>query len=67
MKRMTDRTRTLTVKVSDDELARAHALADAGDESIGRLVRKFIRDAYGARFGDSPPPKPKLKPGPHPR
>lgn len=47
--------------MSDEELAMAHALADAGDETIARIVRRFIRDAYVERFGVQKPPKPKLK------
>lgn len=61
---MTERTKTLTIKVSEDELYRAHAIADAGDESIGRYVRRVIAHDYERRFGDAPPPKAKLKPGP---
>lgn len=62
---MTDREHTLSIKLSADELAKAHALADAGDESIARAVRRFIVEGYAARFGDVVPPRPKLKPGPH--
>lgn len=61
---MTERTKTLTIKVSEDELHMAHALAEAGDESIGRYVRRVLASDYARRFGDAPPPKAKLKPGP---
>lgn len=54
---MLTRTRTLTVKVTDDELARVHALAEAGDESVGRLVRRWIDVDYRRRFGDDAPPR----------
>lgn len=64
---MTDRPKTLTIKVSEDELLMAHAIADAGDESIGRYVRRVVAADYARRFGDAPPPKVKLKPGPGPR
>lgn len=59
-----ERTKTLTIKVSVDELNKAHALADAGDESIGRYVRRVVASDYERRFGDAPPPQAKLKPGP---
>jgi hypothetical protein len=61
---MTERTRTLTIKVSEDELHKAHAIADAGDESIARYFRRVIAHDFDRRFGDAPPPKAKLKPGP---
>ncbi len=64
---MNDRTRTLTVKMTDAELARLHALAVAGDESIGRLVRRWVASEYAARFGDAPPPKATLRPGRRPK
>jgi hypothetical protein len=58
---MTLRPRTLTIKLSDSELAKAHALARAGDESIGRYLRRVITNDYERRFGDAPPPAPKLR------
>jgi hypothetical protein len=58
---MTAREKNLVLRVSDDELAMAHALAEAQDEPIARVVRRFIRDAYVERFGVTKPPKPKLK------
>jgi len=36
---MAERERTLSVKITDVKLDRAHALAAAGDESIGRYLR----------------------------
>lgn len=62
-KAMTERPRTLTVKMSDPELARLHALAAAGDESIGRLVRRWVAREYEVRFGDAAPPKAALRRG----
>jgi hypothetical protein len=56
-----DRHRNLSLKLSDPELARIHALARAGDESVGRMVRRWIANEYEARFGDAPPPNPKLR------
>ncbi len=61
---MKERGHTMSIKVDGDELARLHALADAGDESIGAMVRRWTRERYLARFGDAAPPVPKLKPGP---
>jgi hypothetical protein len=61
---MTNRERTLSVKMTDTELDRAHALAAAGDESIGRYLRRVVNADYERRFGDAPPPKAKRKPGP---
>lgn len=61
---MTDRERTLSVKMTDTELDRAHAIAAAGDESIGRYLRRVVNGDYERRFGDAPPPKVKRKPGP---
>lgn len=58
---MTERVRNLVLRVSDDELAMAHAVAADRDETIARVVRRFIRDAYVERFGVTVPPKPKLK------
>ncbi len=60
---MADRDRNLVLRVSDEELAMAHALSDAQDEPIARVVRRFIRDAYVERFGVTKPPTPKLKHG----
>ena len=61
---MTDRDKTWTCKLTEVELLRAHALADAGDESVGRFVRRIINSEYERRFGDAPPPKAKLRKGP---
>ena len=54
--------KTLTIKLSEDELHMAHAIADA--ESIGRYVRRVIAHDYKNRYGEAPPPKAKLRPGP---
>jgi hypothetical protein len=58
---MKERRRTLTVKMTDDELAKAHAVAEAGDESVGRYLRRVVASDYERRFGQAPPPKPKLR------
>ena len=60
---MTKRDRNMVLRISDEELAMAHALAEAQDEPISRIVRRFIGDAYRAKFGTKTPPTPKLKHG----
>lgn len=54
--RMLTRERTLTVMLTEEERRRAHALADAGDESIGRWLRRVVNGEYERRFGDAPAP-----------
>lgn len=61
---MTNREHTLSVRLSPEEIAKAHALADADDASIGQVVRRWIRETYAAKFGDAPPPTVILRPGP---
>jgi hypothetical protein len=61
---MTNREHTLSVKLSPEEIAKAHALADADDASIGQVVRRWIRESYAARFGEAAPPTVTLRPGP---
>jgi hypothetical protein len=60
---MTERPRTLTIRMTDAELAKAHAIAEAGDESIGRYIRRVVSADYERRFGETPPPKVTPKPG----
>jgi len=55
--RMRERKHNLVVRVDDEELDMVHALSESTDEPAARIVRRFIRDAYGARFGATPPPK----------
>lgn len=43
------------VKLTSDELARIHALADEADEPVSRLVRRWIVQHYAATFGDTTP------------
>lgn len=52
---MKERDRNLVVRMANDELAMAHALADDRDETVSRIVRKLLVDAYVARFGVTPP------------
>ena len=60
---MNKRDRNMVLRCNDEELAMAHALAAAEDEPVARLVRRFIRDAYRARWGNAAPPTPTLKHG----
>ncbi len=64
MHAMKERERNLVVRVDDQELAMLHAVANDRDEPIARVVRKFIRDAYGAKFGDAVPAPATLKHAP---
>lgn len=61
---MGEREHTLSVRLSALEIAKIHALAKAGDESIARYLRRSINRDYEQRFGDVRPEKPRLKPGP---
>lgn len=61
---MTNREHTLSVRLSPEEIAKVHALADADDVSIGQAVRRWIRESYTAKFGDVAPPTVTLRPGP---
>jgi hypothetical protein len=72
--RMQHRSRTLSLKMSDEEVLQAHALADHGDESVGRYVRRLIAREYARLFGDAPPPtvqtrmgRPRKTPAPAPQ
>lgn len=58
---MQQRERNLVLRVSDEELAMAHAVANADDLPISAVVRRFLRETYAARFGDTTPPRPRLK------
>ena len=58
---MTERPRTLTIRMTEAELAKAHAIADAGDEPISRYLRRVVIADYERRFGEAPPPTPKLR------
>lgn len=53
---MRERTRTLSLKMTDEEILAAHALADLADDSVGRYVRRLLAREYARLFGDAPPP-----------
>ena len=54
---MQPRPRTLSLKMTDEEILKAHALADASDESVGRFVRQLLAREYLKHFGQQPPPE----------
>jgi hypothetical protein len=54
---MKQRSYTLSIKLSEEENLRAHAIADAADESIGRFLRRVICREYERAFGDMPAPR----------
>ncbi len=58
---MQTRKHSLVVRVSSTELAKIHALANAEDREIARVVRSWIDAKYTERFGDAMPPEPTLK------
>ncbi len=60
---MQTRPRTLSLKMTDDEVLQAHALADAADESVGRFVRQLLAREYLRHFGQQPPPKVRTRMG----
>ena len=49
------REKNLAVRISEEELAKLHALAADLGEPMSALVRKWTRDAYEVRFGATPP------------
>lgn len=55
------KTRSLVVKVTDEEMNAIHALAHETEDSIAKVVRKLIREAWLARHGLEKPPRAKLK------
>jgi hypothetical protein len=55
--------RTMVVRVTDEELAKVHALAADLHEPVSVVIRRFVRDSYRARFGEAMPPTPTLKHG----
>jgi hypothetical protein len=54
---------TLSIKMTPEENLRAHALADAVDDSVGRYLRRLIAREYERLFGDAPPPAVKTRMG----
>ena len=52
---MVDRGLYLTLRISEDEKAMLHALAEVDGVSASDVVRTFIRTRYRSTFGDKPP------------
>lgn len=53
----------MVVQLTPIELAKIHQLAGELREPIAVVVRRWLRDAYCARFGDALPKAPTLKHG----
>jgi hypothetical protein len=45
----------MNLRVSADERAKLHALADANDEPAAMTIRRWIRTFYAQAFGEVPP------------
>ena len=60
---MKQREVTVSIRMTGVEQLRAHALADAGDESIGRWLRRLVNIEYERRFGQAAPPPKKTRMG----
>ena len=52
---MHERNRNLVVRLDEQELAMARALAEDRDEPMTMLVRRLLKSAYVDRFGVKPP------------
>lgn len=50
-----DRELNFNVRITAEERAKLYALAEDRDLSASTLVRHFVREAYAARFGATPP------------
>lgn len=51
-----ERELNFNVRITPEERAKLYALAEDRDLSASTLVRHFLREAYAARFGATPPP-----------
>lgn len=56
-----DRVHNMVVRVSHEEIARVHRLAGDAGEPIAVLFRRWLNEAYRARWGSEPAPEPSLK------
>ena len=61
---MTKRERNLVVKCSDEELNMLHRMADDGDDTIARIVRRLVTTAYVEKYGIEKPKAARLKHSP---
>jgi hypothetical protein len=57
------KTHNMVIQLTPIELAQVHALADELREPIAVVVRRWIREGYRNRFGETPPKAPILKHG----
>ncbi len=55
MANRSQRSRNLVVRVADDELEMMHAIAGEERETAATLIRRWIRQKYEARLGESLP------------
>jgi hypothetical protein len=55
MQQPRERELNLNVRITAEERAKLHALADDRDLSASTLVRHMLREAYAARFGTAAP------------
>jgi hypothetical protein len=51
----------INVRVTEEERAKLHALADANDEPAAMTVRRWIRTFYAQAFGEVSPKLAKSK------
>ena len=51
-----DRELNLNVRITAEERAKVHALAEDRDLTVSTFLRHFIREAWMQRFGNAPPP-----------
>lgn len=58
---MHERNKNLVVRLDATELDMVHAVANAQDTPISQVIRRFIRDSYGALYGAAKP-KPHTSP-----
>lgn len=54
---MADRPKTVSIRFTHEELARADALAEATDQSINQLVRRLLAEEYARREAASESPR----------
>ncbi len=50
-----ERELNLNVRITAEERAKLHALAEDRDLSASTLIRHMLREAYAQRFGNAPP------------
>ena len=52
-----ERTHNIVVRVSAEEQEMARRLAEAEDDPISRILRRYLRQRYVERFGELPKPR----------